>query len=231
MGADFIPGNWSAFGDWSQNYYTQLVILAPKYGISADKMVQAQKDNAWVQYWVQAKLAAKNQKKQLDDYVSGVANGELNAPALDDPIWALAAGAPAAVNPGVKKRFRENAAFIKAQKSIYTTADGTLLGIVTAEEANLSPSDYTPEVKFLSLANFALEADFRKYGLDALRVEFRHKGGEWQLAAILTSSPGVFNFHPTTAGQAEQIELRCVFIVKNQPYGNYSPIYTALIQP
>lgn len=229
--ADFIPSNWSAFGDWSQNFNTQLQVLAPKYGISAAKLAQTAKDNAWIQYWVPSKVAAKNQKKQLDDYVSAVSNGALNDPKLNDPTWALAGEPPVTVDPGVKKRFREIAAFIKAQKSIYTQADGELLGIVSADESNSLPDSYTPDVKFDSEPNFALEAEFRKYGLDALRIEFRHKGGEWQLAAILTSSPGVFNIHPATAGQAEQIELRCVFIVKNQPYGNYSPIYTAVIQP
>lgn len=229
--ADFIPSNVSAFGDWSQNYYTHLVVLAPKYGISAAKLAQTLKDNDWVQYWVQAKYTAKLQKKQLDDYFSGVANGDLNDPKLDDPAWVLAAGAPEVVDPGVKKRYREIAGFIKAQKSVYTQVDGELLGIISPDEGNVSPDDFTPDVKFESESNFALEAEFRKYGLDALRIEFRRKGGDWILAAMLTSSPGVFNINPATAGQAEQIELRCVFIVKNQPYGNYSPIYTAVIQP
>ena len=228
---DFIPQNWAAFGDWSQNFYTQLVVLAPKYGISAATLAQAKKDNDWVQYWIPNRLTAKNQKKQLDDYVSALANGELNAPQPFEPKWELPEAKPDSVNVGVKKRYREIAGFIKSQKSIYSPADGELLGIVTTEEANLSPDSFTPDVKFHSMPNFALEAEFRRYGLDGLRVEFRHKNGEWQYVTTLTSSPGVFNIHPTVAGTAEQIELRCVFIVKNQPYGNYSPIYTAIIQP
>lgn len=231
MGTDFIPQAWAAFGDWSNNFATHLPSLATKYGISAATLAQVQKDNAWVQYWIPAKSGGKQQLKQLDEFVREVSNGELNAPGLSDPVWALAADPPAGVKTGVKKRYREIAGFIKAQKSVYVSADGALLGIVTPEEANLSPDSFTPSVDFDSLANFALEAEFRKYGLDALRVEYRHKDGEWQLAATLTSSPGMFNIHPATAGAAEQIELRCVFIVKNQPYGNYSPIYTAIIQP
>jgi len=231
MSKDFIPQNWAAFAAWSDNFATHLPSLAAKYGISAATLAQVQKDNDWVQFWIPMKLSGKQQLKQLEEFVKQVSNGELNAPALSDPAWELAADAPAGVKTGVKKRFREVAGFMKSQKSVYSEADGDLLGIVSAEESNLSPDGFTPDVKFHSMPNFALEAEFRKYGLDALRVEFRHKGGEWQLAATLTSSPGVFNINPTTAGITEQIELRCVFIVKNQPYGNYSPIYTAIIQP
>ena len=41
----------------------------------------------------------------------------------------------------------------------------------------------------------------------------------------------MFNIVPTNAGEAEQIEIRAIFIEKNQNFGNYSPIYTAIIQP
>lgn len=228
---DFIPQNWSAFADWTDNFYTQLQVLAAKYTISAGKLAQTQKDNDWVKYWVQAKFNAKAQEKQLNDYVGDVANGELNAAQPNEPTWALPADQPAPVPPGVKKRFREIAAEIKAQKSIYTPSDGELLGIIAPDEANLSPEDTAPELKLRSMPNFTLETEFRKYGMDALRVEFQHKGGTWQLAAILTSSPGVFNIIPTTPDTAEQIQIRAIFLVKNQPFGNYSPIYTAVIQP
>ena len=81
------------------------------------------------------------------------------------------------------------------------------------------------------MPNFVLEVEFRKYGLDGLRVEFRYKNGDWQLAATLMSSPGVFNIEPTTPGNAQQIEIRAIFLEKNQPYGSFSPIYTAVIAP
>ena len=231
MAKDFIPNTWAAFADWTENFNTQLQVLAAKYGVSAGKITQTGKDADWVKYWVPAKVGAKAQEKQLTDYADEIANGSLGNPQPAEPTWALPADPPVAVAPGVKRRFREIAAFIKAQKSIYTQSDGELLGIVAPDEAGLSPETTAPDVKFHTMPNFALEAEFRKYGLDALRVEFRHKGGNWQLAAILTSSPGVFNVIPNEPGSAEQIEIRAIFIEKNQNFGNYSPIYTAIIQP
>ena len=117
----------------------------------------------------------------------------------------------------------------KSQSTRNRTA--SCLGIVSPDEAGLSPETTAPDVKFHTMPNFALEAEFRKYDLDALRVEFRHKGGNWQLAAILTSSPGVFNVVPNETGNAEQIEIRAIFIEKNQNFGIFSPIYTVVIQP
>lgn len=176
-------------------------------------------------------MTAKAQEKQLNDYADEIANGALNAPAPKEPTWALPANPPPAVAPGIKRRYRETAAGIKAQKSIYTQADGELLGIVAPDEGGLAPEDTAPELKLFSMPNFALEVEFRKFGLDGLRVEYRYKNGTWKLAATLMSSPGVFNIEPTTPGNAEQIEIRAIFLEKNQPYGSFSPIYTAVIQP
>ena len=231
MPKDYIPSNWDAFAVWSANFIAQLPNVSAKYNITAAAMAQAVKDNDWVQYWVEAKNTAKRQEKQLNDYVDAVANGALNDPPQNDPAYALPPNLPGIVLPGIKKRIREIASGIKAQKSIYTRADGELLGIVTPDEAGFNEMDFTPEVRLRSLSNFAVEADFRKFGLDALRIDFRYKNGNWQLAATLTSSPGVFNIAPTVSGNAEQIEIRAVFILKNQIFGNYSPSYTIVIQP
>ena len=231
MAKDYIPNTWSAFADWMNNFFEQLNNgLAVKYGVAA-KMAQVEKDKLWVQYWVAAKITAKQQEEQLTEYVDKIAGGALGSSPPTDPVWTLPADPPSNVAPGVKARIREVAATIKAQKSIYTTADGELLGIISPDEADRDPADFTPDLKLRSLANFAVEAQFRLLGLDALRVEFRHKGGDWQLAAILTSNPGVFSVAPQTAGNAEQIEVRAVYVEKNQNYGNFSPNYPVVIQP
>ena len=227
--ADFIPTSWSAFADWLNNLDSQFAVLAGKYGLSAE-VGSVTKDNLWVQYWVPAKFTASAQEKQLTDFISAVANGEIGSPQPSDPTWALPPGVPANVLPGIKKRIRSLARQIKANP-IYTSADGELLGIIYPEEANLSPETTAPELKCRPTSNFTVDIEFRKYSFDALRIELKHKGGAWQLAAILTTSPGVFNAIPTSPGDAEQIEVRGIFLMKNQPFGIYSPIYTTVIQP
>lgn len=228
---DYIPQNWAALAVWLANFSFQLQGLANKYNVPEPKVTQISLDNAWVQYWVEARNTAKQQEKQLSDYFTEIVRGDLGAPQPTQPIWELPSNPPPFVSPGINKRIREIAAGIKAQKSIYTQADGELLGIVTPEEGGRIAEDYTPELRLRSMSNFAVEVDFRKYGLDALRVEFRRKNGQWQQAAIFTNSLGIFNVVPNVAGDAEQIEVRAVFIVKNQIFGNYSPSYTIVIQP
>ena len=227
---DFIPQNWAAFAVWFANFVVQLEVLKTKYNVSEAAIAALVEDNTWTQFWAEGQAAAKQQKKQVTDFVDGVRKGKLGTPALSNPIWNLGA-MPATVPTGIHDRIREVANFIKAQKSIYSVADGELLGIVTAEEAGKPESAYSPVLKLDSEPNYNLDADFRLFGTDALRVEYRHKGGNWQVAATLTSSPGTFNIVPQTAGSAEQIEIRAVFIVKNQLYGQYSPIYAVVIQP
>ena len=49
--------------------------------------------------------------------------------------------------------------------------------------------------------------------------------------ATLTSSPGSFRVAPLVATRAEQIEVRCIYLRKNNLVGNYSDIKTAFIAP
>jgi len=227
---DFIPQNWAAFAIWFANFILQLNALKTKYNVSEAKIDELTLDNAWVQFWADKQDAAKQQKKQLTDFVDGVRKGKLGSPALSNPVWSLGA-MPATVPPGIHDRIREVANGIKAQKSIYTIPDGELLGIVTAEEAGKAENQYVPALTLDIEPNYNLEAFFRLHGTSALQVEYRFKGGEWKIAATLTSSPGMFNIIPATVGEAQTVEIRAIFIVKNKPFGQYSPIYSTVIKP
>lgn len=228
---DYIPNNWDAFAVWMANFNNQLPTVATKYNVSAAVLTKVGKDNEWLQYWVEARNTGKQQEKQLGDYVEGVANGNLGDPPLNDPTWALPPTPPSNVLPGIKKRIREVANGIKVQKSIYTAADGELLGIVTPEETRAGEETYTPELKLRSLNNFGVEVDFRKFGMTAIKIEVRHKGGTWQSAAFLNKSPGVFNVLPAVPDTAEQIEIRAIYMKDNANYGNFSAIYPIVIAP
>ena len=227
---DFIPKNWAAFAVWFANFITQLKILKTKYGVSDAKVDALEADNDWVQFWAEARNMAKVQHKQVNDYSQDVRKNPLGSTPLSNPVWNIGT-MPATVLPGIHDRIREAANFIKSQKSIYTVADGELLGIVTPEEAGKAEDQYQPALELATEPNHNLEADFRLYGLDGLRIEYRRKGGDWQIAATLTSSPGTFNIVPLEPGGVEEVEIRAIFIVKNEPYGQYSPIYSAVIKP
>lgn len=228
---DYIPNNWDAFAVWMANFNAQLPALAAKYGISAAVVAQVAKDNDWVQYWVEARNSARQQQRQVNDYVDAVANGDLNGQVESNPTWALPASPADGVPNGIKKRLREIANSIKAQKSIYTQADGELLGIISPEEAGLVEENANPELKLRPLANFGIETDFRKFGMNSVKIEIRHKGENWQLAAFLNKSPGVFNVVPKVPDTAEQVEIRAIYLKNNETFGNFSPTYSVVIAP
>lgn len=105
------------------------------------------------------------------------------------------------------------------------------MGIEGAQDAAADPSTFTPDYTLKTLANFELEVSFRKLGMDALKFQFRYKGGDWQSAGFLVTSPGVLSIPPSTPGIGEQIEVRAVYIRKNDEVGNYSDAKSAFIAP
>ncbi len=173
---------------------------------------------------------ADNLKEQLTKYFNDISgnNESLEPPAPID--YTLPGAAPVEVKPGIEFRTRKIARDIRGSM-VYATADGELLGIVSAKDI---PDDLTamePEFTLKTLTGFQLEAGFRKFGADALKFEFRHKGAGWLPAGFLVTSPGTFTVTPSKPGEAEQIEVRALFIVKNNVTGNPSDVRPAFIAP
>lgn len=228
--ADYYPAGADSRAAWHANWAAQIVALAAKYNIGAATLAQTAADNAWIQYWAQARHDADQIKQQLTKYFNDVSG---NDPSLDPPApidFSLKGTAPAEVPPGIEFRTREIARQIKGTVA-YSQADGELLGIVSPTVTPNDLSGLTPEFTLRTLANFELEAAFKKNGTDALKFEIRHKGGNWAMGAFLLTSPGTFAVVPAAAGVAEQIEVRAIYLQKNNPIGNFSDAKPAFIAP
>ncbi len=160
-------------------------------------------------YWnLVAKLKVRNQRRQ-------------------PPIIKPPAAPPTQVEPDVKS-FTYALRREIVNKSNYSVADGELLGFERPVGASQPDTLITAKFTNRTLADFDLEIQFSKQGMDALRLEARRKGADWQRLDTLTAN-GSVHVNPTTPGDAEQIELRGILLRKNQPVGNYSEIQTALI--
>jgi hypothetical protein len=215
---------------WHANWNNQLPNFAAKYNIIPTTLATVAADNTWMQYWVMARHTADALSEQLTKYFNTLATGSENAEAPEPVNFALPDDPPSQVKPGIKARVQEIATHIKGHMN-YSEADGELLGIVSDESKEQAVELLTAEFSLRRLPDFELEASFNRHGMDSMRCEVRHKGGNWQMATILTSSPGTFAVEPTTPDTAEQIEVRAILLKKNQPIGNYSDIKTALIAP
>ena len=168
--------------------------------------------------------------QQLTKYFNAIAG---NDPTLHPPAvinFSLPTPAPQEMPPGIEARTRDIARAIKGHL-LYSEADGELLGIVSPKKGDENLDAMTPEFAIKTLANFEVQVNFRKLGMDALKFQFRHKGGDWHAAGFLVTSPGILAIVPSTPGQAEQIEMRAVYVRKNAEVGNYSDAKPAFIAP
>ena len=231
---DFIPQNPSAFVVWFTKFILHLQALSTKYGLCSEKIDALLKDHEWVHYWAWMRSDAKEQEIRLNRFFSATVNGEKAESSHSMPIHDVSealAYMPDDVMPVVKDRIREVVEFIKSQPDVYTKEDGSLLGILTPEEAGWLEEDYTPDLKFTQLENYCLDVEFRKFGMDAIRFEYRYIWGEWNFGGFLTKSPDVLKIPPRVTGSPEQIEIRAVFWDDNRNFGNWSPVYRMVIVP
>lgn len=230
---DFLPQNWEEFDIWMQNISRQIDQLADKYGVTPAQIAALAADAAWVRYWVAAKSVAEHQEEQLQKYVAAIAKKEPGTPAPAEPTWELPPSPPAPVPPGIRRRARNLATYIKRDKAVYEIADGELLGIVGDERGETDTATLQPTLTARTLPAFAVEVEYEKQG-KFLRIEMRYLTagrGDWREIKVLTRSKGSFTVPPSVAGQGEQIELRAIYLENDQPVGNYSDIVTAFIAP
>lgn len=137
---------------------------------------------------------------------------------------------PVALTVGIVKATRKDIAKMKLADG-YTPEIGEDLGIVKTKSTGKPAEEFFPEVRLRTLQNYKIEATFQKRGMSALRFEFRRKGGAWQKSETALASPFVFEIAPANAGEAEQIEIRAIYLNKNTPFGEYSPTYSMVIAP
>ena len=231
---DFIPQNPSAFVVWFTKFILHLQSLTPKYGLCVEKVDALLKDHEWVHYWAWMRSDVKDQEKRLNRFFHATVNGERPEGAMSVPIHDVSEALnyiPENVMPGIKDRIRELVECIKSQPALYTKEDGSLLGILTPEEAGWSEEDYSPDMKFKQLPDYSLEIDFRKFGLDAIRLEYRYIRGDWRFGGFLTKSPDVLRIQTPVTNRSIQIEIRAVFWDENRNFGNWSPVYRLVIVP
>ena len=147
-------------------------------------------------------------------------------------VWAAMGGAPE-VPPGVEFCLREIVRQIKGSMD-YAVADGELLGIVAQRDLSsplVTGEDVSLEFTPVTLAEFFLQATFRKLSNDAVKFQYRRKRAAWIDAGVLITTPGSFHVPPIVPGTAEQIEVRAIYLLGNQEVGVYSDAKPAFIAP
>ncbi|HEY0460192.1 MAG TPA: hypothetical protein VGC97_13725 [Pyrinomonadaceae bacterium] len=232
--SDFIPQNPARFVVWFTNFILHLKVLSAKYGICSESIDALIKDHEWVYLWTETRADADEEEKFLSGFYNSMVAGDARSNWITAPHATLPDAPdlmPETVLPHIKDRIREVAECIKSQSGVYTKDDGARLGVLTRSEAGWTEEDYAPDLKFNRLRDFSLEVDFRKFGLDAVKFEYRFLGGEWQFAGFLWKSPDVLKIPPPASASPEHIEIRAVFWDDNRNFGDWSPVYRMVIIP
>ena len=229
--ADYYPANREARAAWHANLAAVIGDFATKYGIPAPIVAAIIADNLWIQFWVAYRNSFDASSQQLTKFFNLIAGNseDVEAPLafdIEPPDTP-----PTQVPPGIEKRVRDLASFIKGNKAIYSEADGEKLGIVAPEETKDAVDDVTAYFELTTQAEFRLKADFRKRGFDGIRFEYRHIGGKWFPAGVLLVSGGKFTVPPSEPGVGEQVEIRGIYVKGNDDVGNFSAAEPAFIAP
>lgn len=225
---DYFPTDQEGIRLLLLSLKTKLENYTVPLGLTAADITGAVTRSELFDYLIDNAAMLEDGKQAFNQAKDAIINGEIGAPAPTFPV--IDVPAPPTLTVGIIKQTRKLVRRIK-EASGYTKAIGEDLGIVKPKSDGISPENLVPAFANRGVANFGIETSFLKQGTDGLRIEYRHKGGVWQLATIALSSPVVFNIAPQTAGAAEQIEIRAIYMKKNATVGQFSPSYTVVIAP
>lgn len=226
--ADYFPGDEEGQRLLLLSLKTKLENYETELGLTAADIAGAIQRSELFDYLINQAAMLEDAKVAFNQAKKTIISGEIGEPAPTLPKIELPL--PPTITVGIIKQTRKLVRRIKEAPG-YTQAIGEDLGIVRQSTGDGSTDNLVPALANRSLPNFTLETAFVKQGTDGLRIEYRHKGAGWQLATIALSSPVIYNVAPQTAGVAEQIEIRAIYMVKNSTVGQYSPSYTLVIAP
>ena len=175
----------------------------------------------------QAKSAMEAVTNWRDNIFTGSPAG---SPAPAAPVFPTAP-MPVGSFIGIFEEFRKMVDLIKSSPG-YTRAIGEDLMIVAPVSSGADTSGLDtlkPELKVAAGSSYKVSISGSLKGMDAMRVEYRARNGEWALAGFFTNMPNQFTVSPQTPGNPEVGYVRGTYIKKSQPVGLPSPEYPVTV--
>lgn len=167
--------------------------------------------------------------KQRDSWFENLREGKpKGSPAPAAPIFG-AINLPAGATIGLYEQLRDKMDFFKSNEA-YTEADGDDLMITAPKSDNLIVDDESPDLKPSEDASGNVSVSYTKGDFSGLELQWREAGAAmWQPADKSTEKTITFKPNVSTTGAPVKIELRGVYILKNQRVGQWSPTYTLTV--
>ena len=142
-------------------------------------------------------------------------------PVAAPPEFAVYSAPP--VTAGVVNQFFQFRDMVIALPG-YSRSIGQALGIIGAQQTRPAPEEVAPEIKPVTSTGGWVNITGSMQGMDALRVEYAPRDGEFRPVAFLTNTPSGFQITPADPDKPEAGFIRTIFIRKSADYGRYSAI-------
>lgn len=224
-----FPRTEAEINVFMQNLVVKLPALQPTLDLTALDITLLQESAANFNYLVNIAQTVSDTKEAFTDFKQEVFYGELYSEPVPPTFPVITP--PETVSGGIVPWLKGLLKRIKAAPG-YTEQIGEELGLIVDDPAALVPGDITPELTLISLDNGDIEIKFKKFGLPAIRVDWRRKGEtDWNLAGVYTSSPAIHSHPSDPPGDAESREYRGVLMQKNTPVSKFSDISVIATNP
>ena len=167
--------------------------------------------------------------KQRDTWFKQLLESEeKGTPAPAPPVF-TAITIPVGAQTAIYKTFREKMDFFKSNEA-YTKADGDDLMITAPEGEQSDLSEAFPDLKPSETASGDVSVNYTKGEFSGMELQWREVGqAMWQLADKSSEKTITFKPNVSTPNVPVKIELRGVYILKNQRVGQWSPTYTLTV--
>lgn len=213
-----------------QLWKERVSLYAAIFGLSSSQLTQLNVDAIVYNHLMTAKSYLNEDVSEFFTYLENITVGDPNLPASPYPTITLLAlpDFEGEIKPGIVVRNTELYNFFKKHpnRTAEILAD---LGITETTGSSISLDLLKPSISGTAMPDDKVSLTFNKQGQSAVRFQMR-RGGDWATVGDPNSSP----FIETTAsidGKPEKREYRAIYLVKNQPVGQYSDIITVYTTP
>ena len=221
--AFYLPQNNWERAAWAQNFMRQFAEIAPEYGFSADEAAKVSAACETLVYAVRLAHEAKMFSKACTSFRDSALMSREKKP-LTVPVF-VAPAAPAVLGePDALRYLQKIVRRLKAQAN-YSSPVGIVLRIVAPESAVSTANARPPKFKGLALPNSVVRLDWRKGKFEGVIVYGQYAGEtQWTEIGRDLHSPFIDTRLPREPGKPEARRYRMIYMLKDEPVGDYSYI-------
>ena len=217
---------------WYENFANQFADVAVSLDFTANDVNSVNNDNDVFQFLADATVEIDAYKKAIGQYRTIITEGDIGDPNPQFPANP-ALTLPASVDTGIFERLIKLVERIRAAPN-YTDQIGALLGILPTASGSIVEGEVKPTIQtFAAQTGYQFSVVVTGRGeSDMWDVLILKKGaGSWQSVKTAVGKSVDVVITPTTAGEAEQIQVRVQLKKNNQNYGQPSDMVYVTVNP